>query len=91
VLGLRIPHHKNYFLIKDRVIESKRMRWARHVARRKEIRNVYKVWSGDLKGRDSLEDLCVEGRILLEWILGKSGGRMLIGFIWLRIGTSGGL
>jgi hypothetical protein len=29
--------------------------------------------------------------IILEWILGKWGGKVLIGFIWLRIGTSGGL
>jgi hypothetical protein len=29
--------------------------------------------------------------IILEWILGKYGGRVWTGYIWLRIGNSGGL
>jgi hypothetical protein len=37
------------------------------------------------------QDLCVDGRIILEGILGKQGRRMRIGFIWLRTGTSGGI
>jgi len=28
-------------------------------------------WLEDLKGRDHLRDLSVDGRIILEWILGK--------------------
>jgi hypothetical protein len=38
-----------------------------------------------------LEDLCIDGRILLEWILRKLGRKLWTGFIWLTIGTSGGL
>jgi len=38
-----------------------------------------------------LEYLGVDGRIILEWILGKQGGRMRTGCIWLRIRTSGGM
>jgi hypothetical protein len=34
------------------------------------------VWLGNLKERYYLEDLDVEGRIILEWILGKQGGRV---------------
>jgi hypothetical protein len=30
-----------------------------------------KFWSGDLKGRDYIQDVGVDGRIILEWILGK--------------------
>jgi hypothetical protein len=44
---------------------------------------------GSLKGRDRQEDLGVDGRIVLKWILGKYGWRVWIGFVWLRIGTSG--
>jgi hypothetical protein len=31
------------------------------------------------------------GRIILECFLKKQGGKLWIGFIWLRIGTCGGL
>jgi hypothetical protein len=48
-----------------------------------------KVWSGNLKGRDHSEDLGVDERIILEWILGKYGGRVWTECIWLRIETSG--
>jgi hypothetical protein len=47
-------------------------------------------WFENLNGKDYLEDLGVDGKIL-EWILGKRGGRVWSGFIWLWIGTSGGL
>jgi len=36
------------------------------------------------------EDLSVHGRIILDWILGQQGVKMWTGWIWLRIGTSGG-
>jgi hypothetical protein len=36
-----------------------------------EVRNAYRFWSDNLKGRDHLEDLGVDGRIILEWILEK--------------------
>jgi hypothetical protein len=42
------------------------------------------------KGRDHLEDVCVYGKIILEWTLGKQGGEVWTVFIRLRIGTSGG-
>jgi hypothetical protein len=31
-----------------------------------------------------------EGKIILEWTLGKQGGNLWTVFIWLRIGISGG-
>jgi hypothetical protein len=34
------------------------------------------LWLENLKGRDHLKDLGVDGRIILEWILGKYGGRV---------------
>jgi hypothetical protein len=38
-----------------------------------------------------LGDLGVDWRIILRWILGKQGVRMLTGFIWLSLGSIGGL
>jgi hypothetical protein len=43
------------------------------------------------KGRHQVEDLVVDGTIILKYILGKQGGNVWTGCIWLRIGTSGGL
>jgi hypothetical protein len=42
----------------------------------------------NLKERDYLDDLDIDGRIL-EWVLEKYGGRLCTGTVWLRIGTSG--
>jgi len=47
-----------------------------------------KFWPENLKGRDHAEDLDVNGKIILKWILGKQGGKVWTGCIWLRIGTS---
>jgi hypothetical protein len=46
--------------------------------------------SENLKGRDRSENLGVDGMIS-EWILGKEGGKVRTGFIWLGTGTSCGL
>jgi hypothetical protein len=50
-----------------------------------------KFWLVSLKGRDHLEHLGVDGRILLNWILEKQDLGVWIGFIWLRTGAGGGL
>jgi len=47
-------------------------------------------WSTNVKGRDHSEDIGVDGKIILEWILGKQGGAAWTEFICLRIGTGGG-
>jgi hypothetical protein len=49
------------------------------------------LWFGNLKERRYLEDLRVDGRIILELIARKQGGRVCTRCICLRIGTSGGL
>jgi len=47
------------------------MRRAGHVARTGEIRNTYSIVVGNAKLRDHSEDLGLDGRIILEWVLGK--------------------
>jgi len=49
------------------------------------------IWSENLKVRDHSEDLSIDGNIMLECILGKQGGKVWTGSIWLKIGASGGL
>jgi hypothetical protein len=52
------------------MIESRRMRWAGHVARMGEKRNAYRISVGKPK-RDHWEDHDVGGWTILEWILEK--------------------
>jgi hypothetical protein len=47
------------------------MRWAGHVAGMGEMRSAYSILVGKPEGRDHLEDIFVDGKIILEWILGK--------------------
>ena len=48
-------------------------------------------WWGNLKQGDNFEDPSVDGRIILEWILGKWDRGAWTTYIWLRIETSDGL
>jgi hypothetical protein len=48
-------------------------------------------WWGNLMKGGHFEDLVVDGRIILKWILNKSVGRSWTELIWLRIGRSGWL
>jgi hypothetical protein len=51
-----------------------------------------KFWLESLKGKDHhLEDLSIDERIILKWILRKQCERVWTGFIRLRRGTIGGL
>jgi hypothetical protein len=49
-----------------------------------------KFSSENLKIRDDSENICVDEKIILEWILGKLGGKVWTVCIWLRIVISGG-
>jgi len=47
-------------------------------------------WWGNLRERDHLEDLGIDGRIILRWIFRKGVVGVWTGSGWLRIGTCGG-
>jgi hypothetical protein len=76
-----------------RQIKSGRMRWAGHVARMGEGKNVYRVLVGKPEGKRPL------GRPRRRWEDGIKvdlrgtgyGVGVWNGFSWLRIGTVGGL
>jgi hypothetical protein len=73
-----------------RVVKSRRMRWAGHVARMGEDKGVHRVLVGKPEGKRPLGDQDVDGRIILRWILRKLEGVVGTGWSWLRIGTGGG-
>jgi hypothetical protein len=54
-----------------RVIKSRRMRWAGHVACMGRGEVFTGFWLGGPKGRDHWEDIGVSGSIILIWTLGR--------------------
>jgi hypothetical protein len=64
-----------------RQIKSRRMRWAGHVARMGEGRNVYRVLVGKPEGKNHLEDQGVDGRMGSKWTLGRVVG----GVEWIHL------
>jgi len=73
-----------------RLIKSRRMRWAGHIARMGERRGVYRFWWGNLRERDDLGDPGVNGSIILRRIFRKWSVGVWTGSNWLRIGPGGG-
>jgi hypothetical protein len=57
-----------------RMIKLMRMRWAGHVARMWENRNVCRILMGSQKEREHYEDLDVGGRVILKWTVEKYYG-----------------
>jgi hypothetical protein len=63
------------------MIKSRRMRWAGHVARMGEKRNIYRTLVGSQKVRDHWEYLDVCGWTILKWISERYDGMIWIGLI----------
>ena len=55
-----------------------------------EGRGVYRVWWGNLRVIDHLEDPGIDGRIILTWIFRKWDVGAWTGSSWLRIRSGGG-
>jgi hypothetical protein len=47
-------------------------------------------WYGDMKERGPLEDLGIDGWIILKWIFKEWNGEAWTALSWLRIKTGGG-
>jgi len=73
-----------------RVIKSRGMRWAGHVARVGRAELYIECCWGNLRERDHLDDPDVDGRIILRWIFRKWDVGAWTGSIWIRKGTSDG-
>jgi len=58
-----------------RIMKSRIMRWAGYVVRVGDRRVAYSVLFGKPVGKKHLEDLGVDGRILLNWIFRKWYGK----------------
>jgi hypothetical protein len=73
-----------------RVIKSRRLRFAGHVARMGKGDVCTGFWWGNLREIDRWGDPGVDGTIILEWIVKKWGVCVRTGLGCLRIGTGGG-
>ena len=73
-----------------RVIKSRRMRWAGHVARMGEERVVYRVLVGKPEGKSPQGGLGVDGWIILGWISRKWDVGIWTGLGGPRIEIGGG-
>ena len=73
-----------------RVIKSRRMRWAGHVARMGERIGAYRVLVRKPEGKRRLGRPRRNGRIILRWIFREWNVGVWTGSSWLRIRTSGG-
>jgi len=73
-----------------RVIKSRRIRWARHVACMGEKRGVYRVLMGKPEGKRLHRGPAIYGKIILRWIFRKWDVGVWTGSSWLRTGTRGG-
>jgi hypothetical protein len=73
-----------------RMIKSRRMRWARHVARMGRGEACTRFWWENLRERDHWGDPGIDGRIILRRIMRKWDVGIWTGLSWLRIETDGG-
>ena len=73
-----------------RVVKSRRMRWAGHVAGMGEDSGVHRVLVGKSEGKRPLGRPRRKWEDILRWIFRKLEGVVGTGWSWLRIGTGGG-
>jgi hypothetical protein len=74
--GWRILHNEQFHNLYSssniiRVIKSTRIRWGTCSMCGRDEKCIQYFWLEKLKGRDHSEDLGIDGKIVLEWFLGK--------------------
>jgi hypothetical protein len=72
-----------------RVIKSRRLKWAGHVARMGKRRGAYRVLVGKPEGRRPLRRFRRRWEDNIKMDFREVGWRVWTGSIWLRIGTGG--
>ena len=72
-----------------RVVKSRRMRWAGHVACMRQGRGVYRVLVGKPEGKSPLGRPRCRWEDTIKIDLQEVGGGVGTGWSWLRIGTGG--
>jgi hypothetical protein len=87
-VGLHNLHSSSSII---RMIKSRRMRWAAHIAHMRR-RRMHGGFLGEIqKERGHCGNLDMGEEIILRWILEKYDGVVRAGLIRLRAGNSGGL
>jgi hypothetical protein len=72
-----------------RVVKSRRMSWAGHVAHMGQD-SVHRVLLGKPEGSEHCRDQDVDGRTILRWIFRGLEGLVGTGWSWLKIGICDG-
>lgn len=83
-LATRCNIQRMDFIYIFQILSISRTRWAGNIAGIGNKTNTL-LWWGKLRERNHLEDLNVDGRIELKWILKQQGVRTWNGFKWLWV------
>jgi hypothetical protein len=66
-----------------------KINWAGHIARIGDRRVAYRFLWGEMREKDHLEDLRVDGRIIIYIYQREVGWGGIDWILWIRVGTGG--